>query len=254
MALAAIGYGGAAAGFQWNLLRQQKPEWKRWTRWVWGAFAVHTVALCCLWQRNGQPPITQLKELIASVSWLVIGLYAVLGPRWKVEALGTVAAPAACVCTAFSAFTLPNAQESGTRGWWQWVHVVSVLGSSAAFCLASFCALLYFLQSSYLKRKRLRGALLLPSLDTLDRASFRFILVGFPLMILGIVSGTLISGWHWTWDSKQTLVGITCLMYLIYLHSRAVAGWRGRRVNQILLAAFVFLLLTAIAPSPFHQN
>jgi ABC-type transport system involved in cytochrome c biogenesis permease subunit len=257
MLLAAVGYGGAAAGFQWNLLRQQKQEWSRWTRWVWVSFALHSLALICLWIRVGNPPFFHLKELIASVSWLVIGLYAMLGRRSKMEALGTIAAPMACVCTAFSAFTLANDRDTldpSGRSWWLSVHIGSLMGSYAFFCMAAFCALLYFLQASYLKRKRLRGALLLPSLDALDRASFRFILAGFPLMILGIVSGTLISNYQLSWDFKQALVGVTCVFYLIYLHARGIAGWRGKRVNGILLIAFALLLLAVLAPSRFHQH
>jgi ABC-type transport system involved in cytochrome c biogenesis permease subunit len=252
-ALASLGYWAAALGFQYNLVQRQKPKWTGWMQLLLGSHLVHSAALLAWTLKVQHLPLTTMPESIAGLGWVLVALYAIFGRRWKVEALGTVAAPAAAVMTTFATFTLGHEHAVPYRSAWFFVHVGSLIASYGAFCLAAFCAALYFVQSRRLKRKsHITSAFLLPPLDTLDRVGFRFIMVGFPLMVLGIVSGTLISGWRWTWDTKETLVGVTCGVYLAYLHARMVSGWQGRRVNLLLLFAFFCVMISLLAPGRFH--
>lgn len=254
-ALAALGYWAAAAGYQYLLFHQGRgrPDWKRWTRLMQGSHAIHTVALIVLAVQLGHLPMVTMNEAVATVGWALVGLYAVLGRAWKVEALGSVAAPAAAVLTTYAAIALGRSENTPTQGAWGVLHVGSFVASYAAFFLAVFCAALYFVQSRRLKAKKLSSAFSLPSLDTLDRAGFRFILIGFPLLLLGFVSGTLLHGWHWTWDAKEIMVAVTCVFYLAYLHLRMVNGWAGRRINLLLLASSAFVAISLLAPGQNHS-
>lgn len=253
LALAALGYWIAAVGFQIHLRRRKNREWQRWTQLVLGSHTLHTIGLIVLTIQLQHFPMASMREAISALAWLLIALNALMGPRWKVEALGTVAAPAAAVLTTFSVFSLTQTEPVGPRGAWFTIHVGCLLASYAAFSLAAGSALLYFVQARRLKSKKLAGAFQLPSLDTLDRVAFRLILVGYPLLLMGIGSGMLITSWNWNWDAKETLVACTGGVYMAYLYARMVAGWQGRRVNLLLLAAYACMLVSLLVPGQFHR-
>ena len=84
----------------------------------------------------------------------------------------------------------------------------------------------------------------LPPLDVLDRAEHRFLLTGFPLLTIGILTGTF-----WARrveagvpsDVLRALFGyVTWLVIAGVLFLRAAAGWRGRRAAYGTIAGFVF--------------
>jgi ABC-type uncharacterized transport system permease subunit len=60
------------------------------------------------------------------------------------------------------------------------------------FTLAFAAAVAYLVQERRLKQKRLDGVMQrLPPLDALDKAEHRFLIMGFPMMTIGILTGTL---------------------------------------------------------------
>ena len=72
-----------------------------------------------------------------------------------------------------------------------------------------------------------------PPLDALDKAVHRFLVAGFPLLTLGIVTGTV---WAQNLESgtadeiMRVVFGYTTwLLFAAVLLLRAMAGWRGRR-------------------------
>src|SRR5947199_304867 len=69
-------------------------------------------------------------------------------------------------------------------------HVFANLIGVALFVLAGASATLYLVQEKRLKQKRLGKMRNLPPLDTLDRVEHRFLIAGFPLLTIGIVTGT----------------------------------------------------------------
>ncbi len=73
----------------------------------------------------------------------------------------------------------------------------------------------------------------LPPLDTLDRAEHRFLVAGFPLLTIGIVTGTFWSRqleFGTPTEVMRIVFGYaTWLLIAAVLLLRAAAGWRGRR-------------------------
>jgi ABC-type transport system involved in cytochrome c biogenesis permease subunit len=74
--------------------------------------------------------------------------------------------------------------------------------------------------------------------------------LGFPWMTLGMLTGAIWArtawGRYWDWDPKESWTLITWLTYLIFLHGRALRGWRGRRIAWLAVlglgaVAFTFL-------------
>lgn len=75
-----------------------------------------------------------------------------------------------------------------------------------------------------------------------DNWSYRIIGSGFPLPTIGILSGAVWAneawGSYWNWDPKETWALITWLIFAIYLHTRMIRGWRGKRSAAIASLGF----------------
>ncbi len=253
LALAALGYLVASVGIQRKTFIQKRSDLAGWRRLLWVSLAVHTLGLGLYSFVAGHLPLTHISETIAPLGWVIMVLYLIFGERWRVEVVGTVAAPAAFATTVFSAFTLWSEGPQGSSDIWKILHVTSIVLGYATFILAAACALLYFVQARLLKQKKLGGLLkVLPALETLDQVAYRLIRVGFPLMLFGIGTGLLLNDWRWNWDFQLTLVAATGLVYTLYLHAR-IAGWQGRRVNMMLLIACVCVLISFVAPGVVHR-
>ena len=77
-----------------------------------------------------------------------------------------------------------------------------------------------------------------------DEVSYRAIAAGFPLFTLGgLVFGMIWAyrawGSYWSWDPKEVWSLITWLVFALYLHTRIVMGWKGRRSALIAVLGFL---------------
>ncbi|KAG6539785.1 hypothetical protein Mapa_018830 [Marchantia paleacea] len=76
----------------------------------------------------------------------------------------------------------------------------------------------------------------------LDNWSYRIISLGFPLLTIGILSGAVWAneawGSYWNWDPKETWALITWLIFAIYLHTRMIKGWQGKKPAIIASLGF----------------
>ena len=73
--------------------------------------------------------------------------------------------------------------------------------------------------------------------------------VGFPLFTLGgLVFGMIWAyrawGRYWAWDPKEVWSLITWLVFALYLHTRIVMGWKGKRSAIITIVGFLAALFT----------
>jgi ABC-type transport system involved in cytochrome c biogenesis permease subunit len=118
---------------------------------------------------------------------------------------------------------------------------------------------MYLLQEYQLKNKK-SSALgsRFPSLETLDRLNYIFLVWGFPLMTLGILTGSLWArinwGDYWSWEPRQISSALIWLLYGALLQARMARGWRGRKAALLTIVGFVvvlgyFLLGDSIFPS-----
>jgi len=78
--------------------------------------------------------------------------------------------------------------------------------------------------------------------DDLDNLSYRILGVGFPLLTIGILSGAVWAneawGSYWSWDPKETWALLTWLVFAIYLHTRIIKGWQGKKPAIIASLGF----------------
>src|SRR5207249_6892751 len=87
---------------------------------------------------------------------------------------------------------------AGLRTYWLPLHVTLAFLGNAVFALAFGVSLIYLLQERQLKHKRMSALMkLFPSLEALDRLNYILLVWGFPLMKLGIVTGSMWAGILW---------------------------------------------------------
>jgi len=140
---------------------------------------------------------------------------------------------------------LPPALKSA----WLPVHASIAIMANGFLALAFCGGIMYLLQERELKKKRF-GLFYtrLPSLDALDNLNNHCLAVGFPLLTLGIITGSIWAkqawGTYWQWDPKETWSLITWLLYAGLLHQRFTVGWRGRRAAIMTIIGFLAAMFT----------
>ncbi len=121
------------------------------------------------------------------------------------------------------------------------LHVSAAIISYSTFAVAFAAALLFLFQMR-------RQVSWLPSTEMLDDIGYRAVTVGFPMLALVLILGSVWAhrawGSYWSWDPKETAALFTWLIYGVYLHTRSLRGWRGKRSAIILIIGFVAVAFT----------
>ncbi len=229
---------------------------------VLGAGAVfHGAAVGLRSLDAGHLAVTSLSEALSFFAWLMVVAYLLIQNRLRLRILGSFVAPLAAAFM-FGSAILPSHMIPASplfKSAWVWIHVSTLFGANALFALACAAGVLYLYQERAIKRKRL-GSLYgrLPSLDRLDRVNHVCLLIGFPLMTVGLLAGFLYAStvWKspWNWDPKEILALITWLIYAVLLHERLAVGWRGRRAAWLAIFGFSAVLITFLGVNLFLKG
>jgi ABC-type uncharacterized transport system permease subunit len=193
-------------------------------------------------------PIYSIHFFLSLASLAATFVYLWSRRRYKLHALGLLVAPFGLV-VAMGTYFLASAPYHKLPASFIGLHVLSNLIGDALFLLACGAAVLYLLQERQLKRKKPpRGGL--PPLDSLDKAIHRFLVAGFPLLTLGVASGTV---WAQKLEDGSTdellraaFGYATWLLIGGVLLLRVLAGWRGRRAAYGTIAGFACALTVLI--------
>lgn len=189
-------------------------------------------------------PVHSVHFILSIAAILAASVYLVARRRFRIDALGLIVGPlglAFLLSTYFLGAPDPGHKLSPL---FIAAHVLANLLGVALFLLAGAAAALYLVQEKRLKQKRHIARIgNLPPLDTLDSAIHRFLVAGFPLLTLGIITGTL---WARRLEAgspdevmRVVLGYATWLLIALVLLLRAAAGWRGRRAAYGTIAGFV---------------
>ena len=211
-------------------------------------WVLHTVALLARGLELGQPPLSTLPEAVSVAVWVVVLLALWVERHYGVKVLGAFVLPVVLVLSLKTTPGRPGI-EPALSGAWLWVHIGLVLIGIAAFVLNFAGALMYLLQERQLRAKR-PGTLYyrLPSLQTLDRLTYRTLALGFPFLTTGLILGVLWAGPAWgsvfAFDPLALLSFIAWVIYAGTLAGRAAAGWHGRRAAYFAIIGFAALVLT----------
>jgi cytochrome c-type biogenesis protein CcsB len=240
------------AGLSLAYLITLKPRLSRIGRWgLVGGFAIHSLAI--LWRifEAGRTPLTNLYESLSFFGWAVVGVYLLLYLKYRLEVMAAFISPVAVVlmilASLFPKEIVPVAPV--LESFWLPIHVTLAIIGNAMFALAFAAGIMYLIQERQIKSKKI-GAFYrrLPALKVLDDLNYRCLTFGFPLLTLGIITGSIWaeSAWgsYWTWDPKETWSLITWFLYAALLHGRLTVGWRGRKAAIFAVTGFGFLIFT----------
>ena len=244
-------YGCATAAYLLCLFRSSGTLALWATRLLGAGCIAHLLSTVHLTNRLKYLPLTNMQESLSFFSLMIVAAFLLLERRYKVTTLGSFVTPVALLMLIVSSALhaevrhLPPILQSN----WFWFHALLAFFSYASFTIAAGVAVMYLIQRRFLKAKHF-GTLFqrIPPLETLDEISYRCLAVGFPLLTVAIISGSIWSeqalGSYWNWDPKQTWSLITWLIYAALLHGRLTIGWRGKRAAVMSIVGFVVLLIT----------
>jgi ABC-type uncharacterized transport system permease subunit len=143
---------------------------------------------------------------------------------------------------------------------WLVSHIVFIFAGYAALVLSFGASLLYLLQERRLKEKKSSRLIsFLPALEVIDQIGYRSLLLGFPFMTLGLLTGSvlaiLVYGHVNFLDPKFSLSILTWVVYMVMVFTRWNSGWRGRRaaVLATVTVAAAIVAWTANYFSAIHR-
>jgi len=246
----------ATGGFVVYIIKQQKNIYRWSYRILLAGFLCHTLFLGQQYYVLGTAPVLSLKSALSFFSWTIIGAYLILQLRFKLMVLGSFIAPLAAFLMIVSS-TIPGMEvvvKPIYRSMWLTVHVGTIFMGNGMFAVTFAAAIMYLIQERQIKKKRL-GSIYnrLPSLETLDSINYYALMYGFPLLTVGMITGSIYAqyalGSYWRWDPKEVWSLITWLFYAALLHERLAVGWRGRKAAIMSIICFLVLIFTFIGVS-----
>ncbi len=244
-------YIAATAGFVVNLVTMRKDVEKFSTYILVAALCVHTIGIILRWIYLKHPPLVSFHEVFSFLAWALALAFLLFQAGHKLKALGAFVTPIITILLIMSLIQpkailpLPPALKS----YWLPIHASICLIAYALLTMAFCISVMYLIQERQIKKKRL-GAIFkrLPSLQTLDKMAEKCLKIGFPLLTLGIITGSIWAekawGAYWSWDPKETWSLITWFLYAALLHQRLTVGWRGKRSAYMTIIGFLALLFT----------
>src|SRR5437867_11778637 len=202
-------------------------------------------------------PLTQQYEAFSFFGALAALGVLIAYAKYRIASLSVFAFPLIFIMTFIAnLFYDPSASIPPLlRSNWIYIHTPLVFLGYAALFIAFAAAIMYLIQERELKSKHpTRFHNRLPSLEVCDDLAYRSLAIGFPLITLGIVSGALWaqSVWGiWASDAKVLLSFLTWFVYLVLIHYRLIAGWRGKRAAYLSIVGFIGVIITFVGANYF---
>lgn len=198
---------------------------------VIGANCTMFVLLICRGLQSNHFPLSNLYEALIFLSWSVTLIHLIMDYYLKSGSIiGGMTTPTALFLNGFASFQLPDSMHKfsalvpALKSNWLMMHVTVMLLSYATLICGSLVAIGYLFLHWRLEAAA-EGSQ--GSFKQLDQISFKSISIGFPLLTLGIISGSVWAneawGSYWSWDPKETWSLITWIIFAIYLHLRLTA-------------------------------
>ena len=219
---------------------------------------VHTAIIAMRTLEGMRPPYQTLYESLSWFAWSAVITYLMVR-RWqpKLYAPNIIISVIAVGAMTYALFKrspainpLPPALQSS---WFIW-HVVLAFVSYAVFVVSCAYEAVYLLARPFAKKP---GAVYYgiseENIEGVNRAAYKLILFGFPLLAFGIISGAAWAdqawGRPWSWDPKETWSLITFTVFAMYLHAQAVLKWRRWAAPVLNLVGFWCMIMTFIGVS-----
>ena len=215
---------------------------------------IHTAAIIWRWVESyqmgfGHAPFSNLYESLIFFAWTIALVYLAMEYIYKNRSIGAFVLPLAFLSMAYAGIQPKEIQPlvPVLKSNWLIAHVITCFLGYAGFALAAGLGLIYLIKPAAPKSAGGRLSLL-PGHDILDNLIYQNMVIGFLLLTVGIITGSIWahSAWgsYWSWDPKETWSLITWFVYAAILHARMVRGWAGRRIAIMALVGFGCVLFT----------
>jgi cytochrome c-type biogenesis protein CcsB len=229
---------------------------------AYAGFLIQTTAILLRWKESydvghGHAPLSNLYESVVFFSWTIILIYGIIEMKYKYRIVGAFVVPFALFGMSWAQLSLNNGIEPlvpALQSNWLLYHVITCFLGYAAFAVACGISIMYLIKASAegdSPSAQAGGVVgMFPSIRVLDDLNYKAIMIGFPLLTLGIVTGAAWAnyawGTYWSWDPKETWSLIVWFIYAAFLHARITRGWVGKRaalLSVIGFAATIFCYL-----------
>jgi cytochrome c-type biogenesis protein CcsB len=201
-----------------------------------GRLATSLTAITCLaligavatrWAAVNHPPLSNMYEFTVAFGMGIAVAYLAFETATHQRRIGVVALPIVAVMLGIAALfpsdivpLIPALQNAPLMT----IHVSAMMISYAVLTVAFAGAVVYLVQGGE-GRRRFNA---LPAADAAGDLAHKAVMVGFPLLGLGIALGAwwANSAWgrYWGWDPKETSALVTWLSIAAYFHARAGTG------------------------------
>jgi cytochrome c-type biogenesis protein CcsB len=221
---------------------------------AYAGLLAQTVAIALRWKESydigvGHAPLSNLYESVVFFSWTIVLIYALLDIKYRYRVIGAFVMPFALLGMAWAQLGMNNAIEPlvpALQSNWLLYHVITCFLGYAAFAVACGISIMYLIKagSEDSADKPAGNGLLamFPPIRVLDDLNYRAIMIGFPLLTLGIITGAAWAnyawGTYWSWDPKETWSLIVWFVYAAFLHARITKGWVGKRAAWLSIIGF----------------
>jgi ABC-type transport system involved in cytochrome c biogenesis permease subunit len=191
----------------------------------------------------------EMATSLGLLSWAIVAVYLAAVWRYRIAALGSFIVPLAFLAAAAAGVpvTTPVRLPLAVQHVWLGLHIILALLGYAALTLMFCTGVMYLIQERQLKSKR-PGAWYhsLPSLTLLDELNAKALLLGFPFLTQGIITGSVWAKYtygsylHWSLTSLPLL--LAWFIYALLLGGRQTLGWQGTKAARATVGGFVVVL------------
>jgi cytochrome c-type biogenesis protein CcsB len=218
---------------------------------------IHSGGLVVRWLEThrtgyGYVPLSNMYESLIFFSWTIVLIYLILEFKYQQRIIGVFITPFAFLAIALTSI-IPGIDAKITplmpalQSNWLTIHVTTCFFGYAAFAVSFGVSILYLIRDRESSPPE-GGSKWLPSIQVLDEINYKSIVIGFPMLSLGIITGAAWAnyawGSYWSWDPKETWSLITWFVYAAFLHARFTRDWRGRKAAILSIVGFVAVLFT----------
>jgi cytochrome c-type biogenesis protein CcsB len=200
----------------------------------------------------GYVPLSNMYESLIFFSWTIVFIYFLIELKYQQRIIGLFVTPFAFLAIAMTSI-IPGVDANITplvpalQSNWLAVHVITCFFGYASFAVSFGISILFLIREKSEQGMK-GGSKWLPAASLLDEINYKSIIIGFPMLTLGIVTGAAWAnyawGTYWGWDPKETWSLITWFIYAAFLHARFTRDWKGRKAALLSIFGFAAVLFT----------
>ncbi|MBR6026842.1 MAG: cytochrome c biogenesis protein CcsA [Neisseriaceae bacterium] len=195
-------------------------------------------------------PILSFGHALNLITWLMLLMYCIGSCFYPLKGLQILLYPIASFSLLLS-LLMPGQQYQYEISTLPMIHIIASIFSYCLFGISMLLAVLIILLERDLHRRKMSPLMrFLPPLLSLEKLMFQTIWVGFILLTISVLSGTVFSqqffGYPFQVTHKSVFGIASWLIYAILLYGRIFRSWRGRQASWLVIIGFFSLMLAYI--------